>query len=392
MIYAIQCKLLPTVEDVFKFEHILYGCRRLYNYMLEKRINHYSWYKESFSKSEQENMLPFLKRTEEFSFLKDIPAHPLQDAIKRLDEAYKKFFRKEAGFPRFKSKDKYTSFTYKQTYEKMFIDKNTIYLPKIGNIKYCCHIEFEPKNVKTINIKKLKNGLWMMNITIDTATKEEKAEIKQLKKAKKYDEFIFNKNVDYLSKLKTPKIVAIDLGLIHYIATSEGETEEAPKFLRHSEKKLRMVQKAYSRKVKGSKNQRKAKSKLTKLHYKIACQRKDFLHKLSFRVVKQNDLIIVEDLSIKNMVENHKLAKSISDAGWGMFKRYLKYKAEKYNKVYEEVNPKGTSQTCICGAIVSKTLKERVHKCPVCGVVEDRDIMSAKVIKSRSEYIKYLVA
>ena len=187
-------------------------------------------------------------------------------------------------------------------------------------------------------------------------------------------------------KDKDFKAVGIDLGIKHFIALSDGLFVENPKHLIKSEMKLKRLQKEFSRKKKGSNNHRKFKKKLNKLHSKIKNQRKDFLHKVALKLVNTYDLFVLEDLKVKNMVKNKRLAKHIQDASWSTFKNILKYKAIKYGKHYEEVDPKYTSQTCLCGASVPKTLKDRVHKCFVCGTVEDRDTHSAKVILSRSKY------
>jgi putative transposase len=179
------------------------------------------------------------------------------------------------------------------------------------------------------------------------------------------------------------KCVGIDVGLIHFYALSDGTTVDAPEFLRKSEKKLAKLQRRLSRKKKGSKNRNKAKFKVNKCHEKIVDQRRDFLHKKSYRLVKTYDVIVMEDLQVRNMVQNHHLAKSISDAGWSTFRKYAEYKCQKFGKQFIKIDPRGTSQVCICGQSVPKDLSVRVHRCPCCGLVEDRDVVSAKLILER---------
>ena len=169
-----------------------------------------------------------------------------------------------------------------------------------------------------------------------------------------------------------------------FAAISDGTKIDNPKYFRKSEKKLARLQRRLSRKKKGSNNRGKAKTKATRLHDKIANQRKDFLHKASYSIVQKYNLIAVENLSVKNMVKNRYLSKSIADASWGKFVDYLEYKCLKFGKVFVKVPPGGTSQTCVCGAHVPKDLSMRMHKCTKCGLVADRDVVSAMVILQRA--------
>ena len=231
-----------------------------------------------------------------------------------------------------------------------------IWLPKIGYVKLNAHFEFDPAKVSRVNVK-YHGGKWYVNLTSEI----EEAEI-----------------VDIIKK------AGIDVGLLTFAALSDGTKIENPRFFRKSEKKLAKLQRQLSRKKKGSKNRGKAKAKVAKIHAKISNQRKDFLHKASYRIVKNYDFIAVEDLQIKNMIQNHCLSKSITDASWGTFIGFIEYKAKKFGKVMVKVPPAGTSQTCVCGYPVPKDLSVRVHKCPNCGLVADRDVVSAMVILQRA--------
>jgi putative transposase len=172
--------------------------------------------------------------------------------------------------------------------------------------------------------------------------------------------------------------VGIDVGLNSFAVTSDGEFIDNPRYFKNAAVKLRKIQRSVSRKKKGGCNRRKAARLLAKQHLRIKNQRKDFTHKLADSLVNTYGKIAVEDLRIKNMVKNHHLAQSISDAGWGKFIGILSYKAEYAGREFVSVNPTGTSQICSgCGSFVPKSLSVRVHNCPCCGVSLDRDLNSA---------------
>ena len=178
------------------------------------------------------------------------------------------------------------------------------------------------------------------------------------------------------------RTVGIDVGLESFAVTSDGEYIENPRYLREAETVFRVSQRSVSRKKKGSSNRRKAVKLLAKNHIKVKRQRADFAHKVADNLVKNYGRIAVEDLRIKNMVRNHHLARSISDAGWGQFVSILSYKAEYAGREFVQVNPNGTSQICSgCGATVKKSLSTRVHNCPACGLSLNRDFNAALNIK-----------
>ncbi|MFZ5642461.1 MAG: RNA-guided endonuclease InsQ/TnpB family protein [Bacillota bacterium] len=288
---------------------------------------------------------------------KQVNAQVLQDCLQRLDDAFQRFFNGLAGYPHYKGRDHYRSFTYPQADKQdHFKRPGYVYLPKIGNVKMKAHFEFDPSKVSRINVK-YHNGKWYVNLT---------SEIQEAGVVE-----IVNK-------------VGIDVGLLTFAALSNGTKISNPKYFRKSEKKLARLQRRLSRKEKGSNNRRKAKTKVTRLHDKISNQRRDFLHKASYSIVQKYDLIAVEYLSVRNMIKNHHLSKSIADAGWGKFVDYLEYKCLKNGKVFVKVPPGGTSQTCLCGAHVPKDLSIRMHKCPECGLVADRDVVSAMLILQRA--------
>ncbi len=289
---------------------------------------------------------------------KDVHSQVRQDVFRRLDRAFQNFFDGIAGYPKFKDRDHYRSFTYPQVdaVAKTFGQSGCIFLSNIGFVKLNAHREFPADLVSQANVK-FDGQRWHVQLTAEV---EEPETVERIMRS-----------------------TGVDLGLIHFAAYSDGTLVPNPRYLRQYEKRLKRAQRQLSHKKKGSHNRGKAKAKLAHLHRKVANQREDFLHKVSVDLVRNYDLIVMEDLKINNMAKNHKLAKSIMDAGWGTFQTLVEYKAKKFGKKFMLVNPAGTSQTCVCGAAVPKDLKVRVHKCAACGLVEDRDVVSARVIEKR---------
>jgi putative transposase len=346
---VLRFRLEPTKEQEQKLFHTFYLCRKLYNEALEERVTSYRENGIPIRYTEQQNRLPAWKQ--EHPEYKEVHSQVLQNVLQRLDQAFANFFEKRAKFPKFKNKFMFRSITYPQARASHF-HENKVYLPKIGWIRMVAHLPFDPASVKMINVK-YHGGKWYVNLT-------------------------------YVTEVMTPlteiqSAVGIDLGLLSLIATSEGEFFENPKWLQKSEKRLKRKQRQLSRKQKGSNNREKAKHELQRIHDHVANQRKDHLHKVSRTLVNRYDLICMEDLQVKGMMKNHRLAKSIANASWGRFGIYLEYKAKNAGKRLIKVPPHHTSQVCSsgCGTIVKKDLSVRIHKCPVCGLEMDRDVNSA---------------
>lgn len=279
----------------------------------------------------------------------------LQDASKRVSLAFKHFFRRvknkdKAGFPRFKGRNHYHSLTYPQS---GFSLGNKLSLSKIGDISIVQHRNIKGQ-IKTMTLKKSSTNKWYACFCV---------EYEPIKKA-------IN---DYT--------IGIDLGLLHFYADSEGNLLDNPRWLRNSEQKLADLQRNHSRKKKGSNNRKKSRLKVAKLHEKISNQRNDFLHKQSRKLADKYSRIAVENLSIKHMLHNRYLSKSISDASWHRFLQFLAYKVEETGGKILSVDARGTSQYCICGNKIEKSLATRIHKCDKGGIKVDRDIMSALIIK-----------
>ena len=355
MLKTYRYRIYPTKEQKEKIEYTLNLCRYLYNNALEQRILTYKKYKKSISYNMQQNELPLVKQV--LPEYKEVHSQVLQDVLKRLDRAYQNFFRRlgtndKAGFPRYKGKNRYHSFTYPQS--GFVIEGDKLRLSKIGNIRINLHRKLvgEPKTCTIVR----KNDKYYVALVCEV----EKPQV-----------------------TLTNKVVGIDLGVAHLAITSDGEFFDNHKYLRKSEKQLKRLQRIVSKRKKGSNRRRKAVRLLAKKHEQIANQRKDRNHKISRILVDRYDLIVFEDLNIKGMVKNKHLAKSIHEVAWKQLIEFTTYKAENAGKEVKLVNPRNTTQICSsCGAIVKKTLAEREHRCD-CGYVAHRDVNSAINILKR---------
>jgi putative transposase len=357
---AYRFKLKPNQKFEANCTQTLDVCRELYNASIQERRDAYRINRISINYQTQQNQLPEIKELRED--LKAVHSQVLQDVLKRSDKAFNGFFRRckngeEPGYPRFKSKARYDSFTYPQSGFSIKGDK--LLLSKIGSCRVRLSREIAGK-IKTCTIKREADG-WYVIFACETKTKEPLPE--------------------------TGAAVGIDVGLENFLTLSTGEVVKNPRFLRESEREIKTAQRKVSRRPnKRSKRRRKAVKLLAKKHLKIRRQRADFHHKTANQIVKEFDAIAIEDLNIKGMVKNPKLAKSISDAGWSQFATILVHKAEEAGRQVVKVNPAYTSQDCSrCGERVRKTLSTREHRCIYCGFATHRDHNAASNIKVRAE-------
>jgi putative transposase len=327
-------------------------CRQLYNAALEQRISAYkSVNKRNIFYYDQQNELPDLK--DAFPEYKEVFSQSLLGVLKTLDTAYQNFFRRvkagqTPGFPRFKGKDRFSSIIFPQYPYGCQIKKGKLYISKVGLINIKLHRPIEGKP-KTVTIKKAFSGKWYVIFSCDDVP------IKPLP--------------------KTDVVCGIDLGIMSFAVTSANEVIENPKFFKKSEDLLAKRQQKLSRAKRGSNNRTKQRILVAKAYEKINSQRRDFHFKLANDLLKKYDTIFVEDLNIIKMMQSH-FAKNIADCSWNNFITILQQKAEEaVVKEIIKVNPKNTSQICSgCGHFVSKNLSDRVHSCPNCNLVIDRDL------------------
>ena len=348
-------RLYPSKIIERKLQFILNNCRCLYNTQLEYEKQIYFSNREYANRTDLNNLILDWKIIN--PNLKNIHSQVLQNVSDRLNKSFSNFFTRvkkgeKPGFPRFKSKDTYNSFTYPQS--GFNLNKNKLKLSKIGEINIRAHRKINGK-IKTLIIKKSPTNKWFAYFSVEETL---------------------------IKKQSNNNYLGIDVGLNSFYTDSNGNKIENPKYLRESENRLIKIQRKFSKKKKSSKNRKKLRLKLAKLYEKILNQRLDFLHKQARELADNYSNIAVEKLQIKNMVKNHYLAKSINDVSWYKFLQLLSYKVEETGGQILEVNAKGTSQYCICGNKVKKSLAVRIHKCNKCGIKIDRDVMSAKLIKA----------
>ena len=339
-----------------KLDNLLHLARQLYNAALQQRRDAWKYQHKSLNYYDQANQLKEVRN--EIPEFAQLNFSATQDILRRLDKSFKAFFCRVksgevAGFPRFKGRDRFGSITFPTYGDGIKIKGSRLYVQNIGLLKIKMHRVLEGE-INTVTIKR-ECGKWYV---------------------------VFSNTVEIKSLPVSHRTVGIDVGLESFAVTSDGEYIENPRYLREAESVLRVAQRSVSRKKKGGSNRRKAVRLLAKKHLRVKRQRADFAHKIADNLVKNYGRIAVEDLRIKNMVRNHHLARSISDAGWGQFVSILSYKAEYAGREFVQVNPNGTSQICSgCGATVKKSLSTRVHNCPACGLSLNRDFNAALNIK-----------
>jgi len=357
---AYKFRMYPNKQQEAQLVATLEICRDLWNNALADRKA--AWEKEGKSRSYEDQAYILTREKQRNPELKTVHAHVLQDVLRRLKKAMDNFFRrvregaKKKGYPRFKKKGRYNSFTYPESGFKL--EGSRLKLSKIaGIIRTFVHRPIEGK-VKTCTIKRDGTGAWFVIFVTEQETPDR-------------------------IRVEPVKVIGVDLGITHTVTTSEGATFDYRKYYVQAEKKNRAAQKSLHRKKLGSKNRKKARVQLSRIGKRVTNLRDEFLHQTSRKLVDSADIIVFESLNITNMLQNHRLAKHIQDVSWGKLIRFTQSKAGRAGKSVVLVDPRNTSQRCSsCGELVPKELSDRVHSCPYCGLEIDRDINASLNIRT----------
>jgi len=348
-----KIRLYPSASQEIALLEALRVCKDAWNALKALIQDEYEKTGKSLTCYDLNRRLPALKQVEP-KYAK-VHSQVLQNVVKRLTDAYKTFFSlRENGYktrlPRFKTLEQYRSFTYPQF--GFGFDGKKVQLSKTGSIKYRGNV---PKGrIKTFTVKRTPSGKWLGYI-------------------------VYEKTVEPFDADLPP--VGVDLGLERFATLSDGHVVPIPQFYRRDERRVKKAHKTLSRKKRGSKNREKAKVKLSRVYEKVKDTRLDFLHKTSTWIADRYSVVCVEDLNIAGMAQGLRLGKSVYDASWGKALELLEYKLEERSGELIKVDPRYTSQTCSgCGELVEKPLLERVHRCPSCGLVLNRDLNAARNI------------
>lgn len=363
MYKAFKFRLIPTPEqEVLISKH--FGCTRfVYNHFLKEKQQHYLDNKKTLNFNKCAGHLVAKKKDEGFEWLKEVNSQSLISSLMNLETAYGNFFRKKSKFPKFKSRKNKNSFHVPQ--HVSLLDSTHVQIPKFKEgLKFIKHRDLKGE-IKSATISKNPSGKYYISVLCVVERP--------------------------LKTSKTGKNIGIDLGIKDFLITSEGQRYCNPKFTKKYEVKLAKKQRILSRKQKGSIGRDKARIAVARVYEKITNSRNDMQHKISSKLVKEYDLIALEDLNVKGMVKNHKLSKAISDVSWSGFVTKLKYKAEWYGReviVVDRFYP--SSKTCSCCDHIKENLSldERTWTCSKCNTIHDRDVNASKNILRRALTLK----
>ena len=364
MLRVVKARIYPTEQQKVSLAKAFGTTRWVWNHFLALTNQTYKETGKGIAKYDMIKQLPKLKKQEETEWLKETYSQSLQSVCLNLSRAFVNFFEKRAKYPRFKQRHGRQSLIYPQNVK---LAKNKIYFPKLDWIDAVIHRPVEGV-IRTVTITKNCAEQYYASVGIEDEKEKPKP------------------STDGLA-------IGLDLGLTHFCITSDSQKFDNPKWFKKHEKNLKVKQQQLSRKLKGSNNRNKSRVRVAKVHNKITRCRSDFHHKLSRRIVNENQVLVLENLAIKNMVKNHNLALAISQVGWGQFCTMLKYKAEQSGKIYLEVDrffP--SSKTChVClNQVGSLPLDVRAWTCKACNTTHDRDINAA--ISLRDEGLRLLAS
>lgn len=371
MFKGFRYRIYPTKKQRILLDRHFGSIRFIYNWALDLKIKSYIQEKKQISCFDLIKLMVKLKKTKGFEWLNDMNSQSLQMSIRNLDNAFTHFFRRVKqkcepfGFPKFKSKKNKQSFNCPQQ-TRIDFDKNTIWILKLHNIKTSIDRKFNGK-IKTTTISKSRSGKYFASILVNLP-----------------------ENVKEKSKIIEETAIGIDLGIKHFITLSNGEKIDNERFNEKNKSKIIKLNKKLSKQLnlnggKHTKNSQRTKIRLARIYEKVTNQRLDFLHKISSKLVGDNQTICVEDLCIKNMLKNHSMSGAISSLGWANFLNFLEYKCEWYGKNFIKIGrfEPSTKICSICGFYNENlTLKDREWECPDCKTIHDRDINAAKNIKT----------
>lgn len=358
---AYKFRIYPTPEQETVLRKTIGSCRFVYNWALAQRREAWVTQKKSVSYNAMSKGLTDLKDSPEKTWLNEVSSVCLQQSLRNLDVAFVNFFKKRGGYPSFKSR--------KNGGSARFLDNA---------------FRIEGDNLFLAKIKTPLKVVWSRKLSGEPS----QCVVSQNASGQWFASFLCEEEIVKLPH--SDKKIGVDLGIETFASTSDGQKFGQPKRIRKLRKKLARLQKLYSRKKKGSKNREKARIKAARLHQHIADTRKDFLHKLSTKLIRENQTIALEDLAVKNMVKNRKLSRCISEQGWRDFRTMLKYKAEWYGRellIVDRFWP--TSKTCsYCGRKKNLSLDVRKWTCE-CGATHDRDINAAKNILAAGQAVPF---
>lgn len=362
MLIAYKFQLKPNKEQTILINKHIGCCRLMYNYILSEHKNAYKEDKSiKWNRYKYQNLIPSLKKSDKYNFLKEVNSQSLQCAIMHLDKAYQNYFSGRTKEPTFHSKKKKQSFHIPQSVK---VKDCKLYIPKFKcGININQHREIIG-DIKNATIERSKSNKYYVSIIVENGIDNEEMSIDDIKDG-----------------------IGIDLGIKDFAILSTGEKIDNPRYFVKSQKKLKRLQRKHSRKVKNSNNRAKSRLKIARLHEHVANQRKDFQHKITKKIASDNQIsfVCIEDLNVKGLIRNRKLSKAISDVSWGQFRTLLEYKCKIYQKLLIKIGRfVPSSKNCShCGyKNMNLTLSDRYWDCPCCGKLLDRDINAAINIKN----------